>query len=251
LDGFGLPVTACAWVNSQQADSWLFVLASPASDKFGLQVVYSTVYEELSHLDETDDSAPSDIVVQRDRDRFPQLLRGISERFPIAERWLTGYAIDGVSLEDMYVYRSCRSVHEYRGFTLAEEILPLHDLTYRLQLRVYAPMDQLQRRGVTLLASRKNDPSFVRTLGITDEAAAVAPRRLLDAAGPQPRVWAFLTQRGLDYAKRIIDLVLDRRIASVIPEREHLLTSEMEDFPFVAQDAGALLDAEFEVHSRV
>lgn len=251
LDSVGLPVTMCLWLNSREAESWRFVLASPAADSHGLRAVYATVIAALAPQNGCADLSAVEAMVQRDHDRLPQVLRRISATFSIEERWLTGYAIDGVSLEDMYVYRSCRAVHEYRGYSLTEEIPPRYSTSYRLRFRVYGALTLIRRQGVSLLAPRNGEPAFTRTLGITDEAAAIAPRRLLDASGSQPRVWAFLTERGLDYAKRIIDLVLDRHVTSVIPERELLLTSEVADFPFAAQDDAALLEAEFASPSRV
>lgn len=67
----------------------------------------------------------------------------------------------------------------------------------------------------------------------------------------EARVWAFLSEHGLAYAKRIVDLVLDRHASAVVPERELVLTGEMDDFPFATQDEAALLAAEFVAPSQV
>jgi len=249
LDDVGLPVSMCVWLNSQQAESWRFVLATPAADSYGLRAVYATVIHALAPQNGCVDLSAVEAFVQRDRDRLPQLLRRVSATFSIAERWLTGYAIDGVTLEDVYVYRSCRAVHAYRGYTLTEEILPSADPSHRLRFRASGSLEPARRQGVSLLASRNGEPAFTRTLAITDEAAG--QQRLLDRAGPQPRLWAFLTTRGLTYTKRVIDLVLDRHVTAVIPERELVLTGEMADFPFAAQADAALLEAEFASPSRV
>ncbi len=249
LDSAGLPVTMCVWLNSEQAGIWRFVLATPAADRYGLRAVYATLSQALAPHNGAADLPAVEPFVQRDHDRLPQLLRSVSAMFSITERWLTGYAVGGVSLEDMYVYRSCRAVHEYRGYTVTEEILPRYGTTYRLRYRVYGTLTLIHRQGVRLLAPRNGEAPFVRTLGITDDAAT--RHRLLDRAGSQPRVWEFLAERGLDYVRRIIDLILDRQITSVIPQRELLLTSEKSDFPFATQDDAALLEAEFAAASRV
>ncbi|HLZ69640.1 MAG TPA: hypothetical protein VKV26_06975 [Dehalococcoidia bacterium] len=250
LDRRGLIIDTCAWSFGFEANSWFLNMATPLADRFGLE---ATILSILQVLRETDLTSISflNLTVLRDTDGFPRALRVFARQYPLVEIWYSGGALGGTDLGNVYVYRCYSQVVEHHGFYIGVELMPRRDTSFKLRLKVYPPVRLQRKAGGPTLLSESTLRVFTRTVGITDEAAAVVPRRLLDDSGPQPRVWAFLTQRGLDYARRIVDLVLDGHGTAVITEREVVLSSESEDFPFMAQDGAALLEAEFDVGSRV
>src|SRR5581483_4543571 len=224
---------------------WMLNIATPLADALGLEAPTLSIIRTITDLSLSSVSF-LDLNVFRDTDPFTMALRETSRQYPLAEDWFSGY-LRGTDVDRLYIYRCLGEIHQYRGFYLGAELAPRHDTSYTVCIRVYPPVE-IYRRG-TVLRPKNGLPALIRSLGITGEAAAT--HRLLDRYGSQPRVWAFLTERGLDYAKRIIDLILDRHISTAIPERELLLTGDMADFPFTTQAEAALLATEFAAPSRV
>ncbi len=64
-------MTMCVWLNSEQAGSWRFVLATPAADRYGLRAVYATLSEALASQNGAADLPVVQPSVQRDHDRLP------------------------------------------------------------------------------------------------------------------------------------------------------------------------------------
>jgi hypothetical protein len=248
LDQRGLIVDACAWSFGSESGTWFLNVATPLADSFGLEATILSILRTVRELKLASVSFLN-LNVSRDSDEFSRTMRAIIRRDSLAGNWYPAVAVGGSDLGNLYVYRCFSKVTQYRGFYLGVELMPRRDATYSAQIRVYPPVRLQRKPGGAPLVADGSLPAFTRTLGISDEVAA--QHRLLDRAGSQPRVWAFLSERGLGYVRRIIDLMLDRRATSVIPRRELLLTSDMTEFPFTAQDDAALLEAEFAAPSRV
>ena len=245
LDRLGIVVSTLAWVYSDEANVWNLMLSTPIADEYGLDIVFFTVLDVLEKPLPESGIPLLQIIIQRESEQIPRLLRKLAPQSALGNRWLPPTTVEGTYIENVYVYRAFATVRRYRTYFVAEELVPRRDTSYRLRLHAYPPVGA--RSASPWLVAKDGLPAFSRTLGISDDAAVVAPRRLLDPHGFQPRVWAFLGERGRPYVHRLIDLILDRPLRDVHPDREQTLTTTQPDFAFAALTADQLAASEFGV----
>lgn len=103
LDGHDFPLSAAFWIYASETDEWDLVIASPLVDEYGPH----WAYQELREASGTKPSIPlSQISLVPDDHPLVTLLRSaVSVRGSRPIR-LTNNSINGVLIEDAYIYRT-------------------------------------------------------------------------------------------------------------------------------------------------
>ena len=107
LDDAGFGVTASFWFYLPDANAWRLFVASPEVSTHGAKEAYKQVQSAIWQMagDQRKISL-KDVTVVESRDRLVSLLRRLIKTGPgISGVRLSGNAIDGVLIEDAYVYR--------------------------------------------------------------------------------------------------------------------------------------------------
>lgn len=242
LDRRRILIDTCAWIYDAEAESWDLALSSPLTREFGLRPILSAIANALSGIEAQPGLSLLDVTVRRDSESLPLMLREYGRMYAVAGRSLVHTVVAGRYIERAFVYRSFFNIRQYREYYIADELVLRRDTAYGLRMHAYPPVRSSGTSGAALVA-QDDLPAFSRTLGITADAAA--PRRLLDTHGYQPRVWAYLSERGQAYMRRLIDLILDRRLRQVGADHEQLLSAEAGDFAFAELSDDQLAASEF------
>jgi hypothetical protein len=104
LDQAGVTVTSALWLYDQDSEVWRLLIATPLFDEFGPMEAYRRIQEVLAReqhsIDLLDISArsPSDAIIEAIHSAV-QTVPGISQI------WFTGSNVNGVHINDAYIYR--------------------------------------------------------------------------------------------------------------------------------------------------
>lgn len=105
LDKSGLTVTAALWFYMSDSDEWRLILAMPVVDEKGPRVAYEQVQAQLKSLSQYELSLQNISVVSPGDDLIKLLGAAINTGSDIAHMRFTRNIINGVFIEDAYVYR--------------------------------------------------------------------------------------------------------------------------------------------------
>lgn len=112
LDAAGFPVQAALWFYLSDPGEWRLIVASPLTDKDGPRGAYEQVQSVLTKLRPPLDISLSDISVVGSKDELIKLLRqAIGTGSGISGIRFTRNTINGVFIEDAYIYRLASTVH--------------------------------------------------------------------------------------------------------------------------------------------
>jgi hypothetical protein len=101
LDRRGVEIVGALWYYTSE-DGWRLLLATPSRDREGPIQAYQRIQEALGEQT----ALLMDISVRSPSDRLVQLLAGVVHTGPgIAGIRFTANAIDGMFIEDAYIYR--------------------------------------------------------------------------------------------------------------------------------------------------
>jgi len=109
LDKAGLTVTAALWFYMSDSDEWRLMLAMPVVDEKGPKVAYEQIQAQLESLGQHELSLQNISVVSPGDDLIKLLGLAINTGSNIAHMRFTRNIINGVFIEDAYVYRLPRA----------------------------------------------------------------------------------------------------------------------------------------------
>ena len=106
LDDSRFPVTAAFWYYFPEAEQWRLVVASPTVDSQGRRAAYAEIHKIQRRGVRLPPLSVSEITAVSPRDPLVKLLSSaIRTRPGIAGIAFSGNVINGVYIEDAYIYR--------------------------------------------------------------------------------------------------------------------------------------------------
>ena len=109
LDKSGLTVTAALWFYMSDSDEWRLMLAMPVVDEKGPKVAYEQIQAQLESLGQYELSLQNISVVSPGDKLIKLLGSSIDTGSDIAHIRFTRNVINGIFIEDAYVYRLQRA----------------------------------------------------------------------------------------------------------------------------------------------
>ncbi|HEX9990827.1 MAG TPA: hypothetical protein VGE45_20405 [Chloroflexia bacterium] len=109
-------LAAIFWLYTSEANKWRLMIASPQVDNEGPKKTYATIREILS---KAASMAPDldlwSITVLGSGETLVRTLAGANRHLGLSNKRLPGIYLNGVNIEDMYVYYIADSVEPLRG----------------------------------------------------------------------------------------------------------------------------------------
>jgi hypothetical protein len=160
-----VPVDAALWLYFPEAAEWRLVVATPLYDTRGPRASYTRIRSVLSSLTPPTPIRLWDVTVRSPTDELIAALRSANRRGTgVVGQRLRGVVLDGVFIEDAYVYRI--TDRAFQPVELPRRAVPLADIgasddqswnTYLLAGLLGLPVQQIQGMGVP-------DPVTVKAL---------------------------------------------------------------------------------------
>ena len=105
LDQTGLEITSAFWCYMDEYERYRLVIATPSFDKYGIRKTYEKIQKVLRSNEDIDLSLET-VLVLSPNDRLNKAMRTKFSTGPgISGIRLTGNVIDGIYIEDAYIYR--------------------------------------------------------------------------------------------------------------------------------------------------
>lgn len=112
----GVRIAACFWLFDREANRWQLTVASPEVDDEGSRVVYGKVWDILY-------GGPNgirgldlpDVTVLGANDKFVRALAGYNALTTLSEKRLSGFGLNGIYIEDIYIYFIGSSIKPLSG----------------------------------------------------------------------------------------------------------------------------------------
>lgn len=106
LDSANIPVEAALWFYMAENDRWRLLIATPLVDEKGPREAYATIRRAIEQMLSSLAIRLSQISVVSPDDDLVQLLRAAIQTGPsISGIRFTGNVINGVFIDDAYIYR--------------------------------------------------------------------------------------------------------------------------------------------------
>lgn len=105
LDAAGIPIVAAYWLYELEWNRWRLVFATPLVETVGSTPVYRRI-RELVEAGAGGGGALAHLVVVSPRDRIASGLHRIPGSERVSEFRLTDGVVNGLSVDDAYVYRT-------------------------------------------------------------------------------------------------------------------------------------------------
>ena len=109
LDAMSLDLTAAFWLFVVDASEWRLIVSLPSAEKGGTRAAYAAVQQALTEDPQLEAVSLRNVTVLGPRDDLVvRLSRGVQtplDRPILEECWISRCVINGVTVEDAYLYR--------------------------------------------------------------------------------------------------------------------------------------------------
>ena len=105
LDAADIPIVAAYWLYELERNRWRLIFATPLVETVGSTPVYRRI-RELVQAGSEGGGAFDDVIVVSPRDRIAGALHRVPGSDRVTEFRLTDGVVNGLSVDDAYVYRT-------------------------------------------------------------------------------------------------------------------------------------------------